>query len=196
MITYPTPGWVSARFESNGSPATIANNPDDPGGKSYGSFQLAEKTGTLLKYLDYTSFQELKTCYVLDKANFDKMWIKIAKEHTSLFEQEQNAFIIRTHYNPVRTYASKRGILEQSEAIREFLISASVQHSYNGNRKIIDDATIQLIVNPRELYWIEMLYNARANYVQNLKLTKALKTSILNRYKKEKELIVAAYNLN
>ena len=52
-------GDVSAKYESgNGGAKTISSGTGDPGGVSYGSYQLASKTGTLEAFLKASGYNK------------------------------------------------------------------------------------------------------------------------------------------
>ena len=44
-------GDLSAKYESNGNPGLISSGKGDPGGKSYGCYQLSSKAGSLQDFI-------------------------------------------------------------------------------------------------------------------------------------------------
>lgn len=177
------PGDVSAKYESGSSgPGTVSSGKGDPGGKSYGTHQLASKTGTLQKYLQTSKFKKEFEGLKPGSAEFDKKWKEIAKRDPEAFEDDQKKFIKKTHFDPVRSTATRVG-LKSTRAINEALWSIGVQH---GRAKtIVSDAAKALPKGASEEDTVRQLYKSRTEYVQGLKLPAATKKSVLNRYKNE-----------
>lgn len=74
-------GSISERFESGRrGPGTVSGGQGDPGGVSYGTYQLASRTGT---------------------AGFSSAWKDIALREAEASASAQHAFIERTLYRPV-----------------------------------------------------------------------------------------------
>src|SRR5215203_2261618 len=50
-------GSLSAKYETSGrGPATVSTGSGDPGGVSYGSYQMATKTGTVARFVSQADF--------------------------------------------------------------------------------------------------------------------------------------------
>ena len=50
-------GSLSAKFETSGrGPGTVSTGAGDPGGVSYGSYQMASKTGTVKRFVTQSNF--------------------------------------------------------------------------------------------------------------------------------------------
>ena len=71
-------GDLSAKYESSGSPATISSGEGDPGGKSYGRYQLASRMGSVRSFLDWAI--RLPAADALRRAGFD------ADKHTHVMQ--------------------------------------------------------------------------------------------------------------
>ena len=97
----------------------------------------------------------------------------------------QHRFIKKTHYDPVRSWATKCGIIDHP-VVNQVLWSIGVQH---GKAKDIVTSACKLInreahTHPKAV--IMALYEARGYHVKRLRsLSPSLKRSLLNRYKKE-----------
>ena len=51
-------GELSAKYETGGrGPGTVSTGSGDPGGVSYGSYQMATKTGTVARFVGQKGFQ-------------------------------------------------------------------------------------------------------------------------------------------
>lgn len=186
-------GKISAHFESGSTArgvATITYNPKDPGGKSYGKYQLAARTGTLKRYIAWSKFNDKFKDTPLASAEFDKVWVELSSDPE--FEQEQQEYIELTHFKPVQSYAASLGYDTTNEALNEALFSIGVQHG--GYKKILLAATkYRLTAVPKVKEDIENLYIARAMYVNNLSLSDTMKKALRKRYKEELKMVLTLY---
>ena len=177
-------GYISALYESGNndrSVGTISYNKSDPGGKSYGKYQIATRTGTLKRYIAWSTFNsEFQGVHPASK-EFDAVWKRLAEESPEEFEADQFNFIKTTHYDPVYRVARDFGFDVDNRAIQEALFSIGVQHG--GYRHILKMA---LQLKKSEKYDdLTALYEARKKYVSSLSLPSALKDALLRRYEAE-----------
>ena len=179
-------GDVAAYFESGNHPRsveTISYNASDPGGKSYGKYQLSVRSGTLKKYIAWSRFNDKFKYANPGSKEFDKIWVTIAQEEPE-FEKDQYEFIELTHFKPVQRYAKLQGFDTDNFAVNEALFSIGVQHG--GFKNIIDLAVRQrTCAKPSVKEDIENLYKARDIYVGKIGLPKNIENALHNRYKKE-----------
>ena len=163
-------GGVSAKYETGGKGAgTISSGRGDPGGKSYGTYQLASKTGTLQKYLEQSKYKDQLGGEV-NSQEFQDNWKKLAKENPE-FGQDQHDFIKKTHYDPVMSDFKKQSGMESLEnmpGLQDALWSQSVQHSGGGNSEIIKNALANVGEGATEEDYINALYGARGNYTDKI----------------------------
>lgn len=148
----------------------------DPGGDSYGSYQLATKVGTLQAYLktELPYVAQLRKYPIKSKA-FNSLWKRLAEKDPEGFKQSQFDFVKTLSYEPCRYYATKIGIAD-TLAINSALFSMSNQHG--GWKKILDGASIDS--TDSEITQIEKLYESRKSYINSLKtLTKKLKANLV-----------------
>lgn len=177
-------GDVSGKYESgNKGFDAIANNSQDPGGASYGKWQLAARTGTLNNFLKSSGYVAQFNNLTPGSQAFNNKWIELCK--TQAFCDAQYNFIKDTHFEPVHRYWCNMVQLSDNGAIDEVLWSIAVQHSYKGCCKIMDNAEVNIPNKYTDLDCIEQLYNARIDYVKGLKLSSNILNSLLNRYKNE-----------
>jgi hypothetical protein len=107
---------------------------DDPGGVSYGTYQLASKRG--IGGSSATAF--VNKYYPDDFANvelgsekFAAKWTGIVKRDPRAFQETEHQFIKETHYDPVVEALQKRLGLDvemRSRALRDAIWSTAVQH--------------------------------------------------------------------
>ncbi|OAI57153.1 hypothetical protein AYO47_01785 [Planctomyces sp. SCGC AG-212-M04] len=143
-------GWLSKKYEvDKGGPATIStgklsSGADDPGGKSYGSYQLASKRG-----LDGASVKAFVETYydsdfgTLDLAamrkvwltpgspEFDSKWREVVLRDGDRFKNNEHEFIYDTHYQPVVAAvktATGVDLDRRGDAVRNAVWSTAVQH--------------------------------------------------------------------
>ncbi len=183
-------GDISKKYESGKSgPGTISSGAGDPGGKSYGSHQLAIKTGTLQAYVEQSKYLSEFTGKIYGSASFDTAWKQLAAREPEEFEADQREFIKRTHYDPVRDYADSLRI-DDSEAINEALFSIGVQHGKW--RKVVDGAYARIpnINFASEEDVIHALYDSRRAYVVKIALPESTRKSLLNRYVSEERDVI------
>lgn len=180
-------GDISAYFESgnNGrSVGTISYNKSDPGGKSYGKYQIATKTGTLKKYIAWSIYNAEFQGVHPASSEFDAIWKRLAAEHPIEFEQDQYNFIKTTHYNPVERAAKPMGFDTNNFGVQEALFSIGVQHG--GYKTILREA---VVLRAKGQTQVEALYNARAAYVNKLALSPQIKAALQKRYDKELKIV-------
>lgn len=180
-------GDISAYFESGNterSVGTISYNKSDPGGKSYGKYQIATKTGTLKKYIAWSIYNAEFQGVHPASSEFDAIWKRLATEHPVEFENDQYEFIKTTHYNPVERAAKPMGFDTNNLGVQEALFSIGVQHG--GYKTILREA---LILKAQGQTQIEALYNARKAYVNKLSLNQQIKNALQKRYDTEYQMV-------
>jgi LysM repeat protein len=176
-------GGLCRSFESAGKSNAYSNAKADPGGASWGSYQIAEGTMPLfITYLkgaeknpDLTAEQKKVAAKahgaLLDKepdsSGFKKEWNYIAKTDPRDFKALQHSFILDTHLTPVLKVAHKLGF-EITPQTAEVFLSIGVQHGkFEG---ILQDAARSR--NPATAtteQQIEALYDSRREYVEQIK---------------------------
>lgn len=180
-------GDISAYFESGNtsrSVGTISFNKSDPGGKSYGKYQIATRTGTLKKYIAWSVFNAEFQGVHPASAEFDAIWKRLAEEKPIEFEQDQYNFIKATHYEPVARAAKDMGFNLKDEGVQEALFSIGVQHG--GFKTILREA---FTLRAKGQSQVEALYNARRNYVNKLSLSQQIKNALQKRYENESRIV-------
>lgn len=201
------PGAITYFYESGKrniieAAGVISSGKNDPGGKSYGIYQLASKTGTLQNFIvffkkhfknftDNLSYLNVFDHLNLASAEFDDKWRWLALQAPIVFANIQHAFIAETHFNPLINYLYENNISQEkiTPAIQESLWSLGVQH---GKAKLILQRVLaELITIIDELTFINCLYKHRALYVQQLSsLNAQMKANICARYQKESAEII------
>ena len=182
-------GVLSEKYETGGrGVGTISSGRGDPGGISYGSWQLSSNAGTLDAYLKSSEAGKYGKQFAGLKINspeFQKRWKQVAATDPSGFAKSQHDFLLRQNVNPVMSYAASKGINTSSKTIQNVLWSQAIQHGLKGNKEIIDLAVKK--ASPVDIpNLVEALYDARATYVAKLPgLQAGTKESLIRRYKAE-----------
>jgi len=168
-------GALSERYESGGRGAgTVSSGLRDPGGVSYGLYQMSSKTGTVAAFLAAEGVRWSRDFIGKTPGSpaFGECWTAIAARDPVAFAQAQHAFIERTHYRPlVRTVQGQTGLdLDtRSAAVRDVCWSCAVQHG--GAAKILLQAIAKAdSACPRggpgfDRVLIEAIYAVRSAYV-------------------------------
>jgi len=127
-------GSLSERYESGGrGPGTVSTGARDPGGVSYGLYQLASKTGTAAAFIGAEGVRWSRD--FLGKAPgspaFSAAWKAVAAREPEAFGAAQHAFIERTHYRPaIAAVIVQTGVDldRRAAAVRDACWSCAVQH--------------------------------------------------------------------
>lgn len=135
-------GTLSAQYESGDrGPGTISHTRGDVGGASYGTHQIATRTGTMNEFMGYLQRNEPAMHAELaphqpGTAGFDHAWRGIAERDPAGFERAQHDFIQQTHYAPalrgVERAVPGLDFDQRSGTLRDVLWSTSVQHGGGG----------------------------------------------------------------
>jgi hypothetical protein len=188
-------GTLSKKYESgNSGPGTIARNAGDIGGASYGTYQIATKTGTMATFIKF-----LKTSYPLMYATlskfaagtvqFDAAWIALAKTKKDEFDAAQHEFIKSSHYEPAVNKIKQAIGLDVNQcslALQNVVWSTAVQHGSGGACNIFKNAGIKSEMKDEEI--IRLVYAERGEN-NGLKYfgrsSNDIRQSVINRFNKE-----------
>jgi hypothetical protein len=127
-------GKLSEKYESGGrGPGTVSTGKGDPGGVSYGTYQLASKIGRADQFVQKyypKEFEGLKG----GTPEFTKVWKEVAAKDPKALHANEHAFIKETHYDPqVRKLEKelKLDVEKRSAAFRDVIWSVAVHHGPN-----------------------------------------------------------------
>lgn len=132
-VARPRLGGLSAEYESGGrGPGTVSSGAGDPGGVSYGTYQLASKTGTAAAFV---ATEGRRWAALLSgapgSAEFSAGWRDVAQREPEAFDEAQHAFIERTHYRPAVDAVRVRSGVDldaRGPGVRDATWSVAVQH--------------------------------------------------------------------
>ena len=145
-------GQLSEKYESGGrGPGTVSTGKGDPGGVSYGTYQLASKIGradAFVKKYYPDEFKGLKG----GTEEFTKKWKELAAKDPKGLHANEHAYIKETHYDPQVKRLEKELKLDaakRSAALRDVVWSVAVQHGPNTDvivttaKPLLKDAKIE-----------------------------------------------------
>ena len=127
-------GELSAKYETGGrGPGTVSTGAGDPGGVSYGSYQMASKMGTATRFVTQPGFPWLADFQNLKagSAPFTACWKRIATAETDAFQRAQHAFIKKSHYDLLAAKILNDDGLDvntRCRALQDVIWSVAVQH--------------------------------------------------------------------
>jgi hypothetical protein len=127
-------GELSAKYETGGrGPGTVSTGSGDPGGVSYGSYQMASKMGTVTRFVSQPGFPWARDFQGLTAgtAPFTAAWKRIAANETDAFQRAQHAFIKKSHYDLLAAKILSEDGLDvntRSRALQDVVWSTAVQH--------------------------------------------------------------------
>ena len=217
--TRPDLGSMSERYESNGRPDAINTRSykDDRGGWSYGSYQIATKTGTFKSWMNflqkesngYTDFYASLNNLGGDAAArrgdvaFRNKWKELANSQITAtrFKQAQHDFIQRTHHDEaVRNIKRDTGIDvcdgTHSNGLQDTVWSTAVQYGPGGARKIFREAHTNLknrgITNPTDEDLITEIHDIKLNTIPvRFRSSPNLHAGLRKRFTSEKQTALA-----
>jgi hypothetical protein len=128
-------GTTSMQYETGGRGAgTVSTGAGDPGGVSYGTYQLSSrqpngKPGTIYEYLEQSRYADRFEGLTPATPEFSRAWRELAAAEPD-FAHDQHEFIRRTHYDIQVERLKERGIdlSDRGPAVQDALWSSSVQY--------------------------------------------------------------------
>lgn len=157
-------GTLSAKYETGGrGPGTVSTGSGDPGGVSYGSYQMATKMGTVTRFVTQAAFQWSTDFANLQAgtAQFTAVWKRIATDQTDAFQRAQHEFIKKTHYDLLVAKILTDDSLDvnsRSRAVQDVVWSTAVQHG--GATPIVHRACATLACKQTDSEYDEQLIRA------------------------------------
>lgn len=130
----PQLGKLSEKYESGGrGPGTVSSGKGDPGGVSYGTYQLASKVGRADEFVKKYYPDEFKGLKG-GTDEFTKAWKALADKDPKALHANEHAYIKETHYDPQARKLLKEmelDVAKRSAALRDVVWSVAVQHGPN-----------------------------------------------------------------
>lgn len=176
-----TLGSLSAPYESNGKPGTVSTGKGDPGGVSYGTYQLT--TNNVKGFVQQSKYANSFKGLTPGTSAFSNQWKAIAAKDPNGFEQEQQKYIEKTHYQPQAQKLSSAGVNVNnlSPVLKDVIFSTSVQHGPATN--IVLNSIKKVGPNASEEALIKEIYKQRwaggANFANS---SQEMRNGVYNRF--------------
>lgn len=176
-------GTLSARYESGArGPGAVSSGRNDPGGVSYGLYQLASRTGTAAAFVaaEGRRWSADLAGHKPGSAAFSAAWQAVARRDGAAFGAAQHAFIARTHYDPAILGVRGQTGLDldaRADAVRDACWSVAVQHG--AATRILcravtaADGAAGRAAPHYDRALVEAIYVARSDYVRKVAATLA-----------------------
>lgn len=196
-----TLGKLSEKFETGGRGAgTVSGGQGDPGGVSYGSYQMTSKPngGTAKRFVTAPGFQFASKFAGLTPggAQFSAVWKQLAQSNPTEFQNAQHDYIKRTHFDPLVAKILREdglNILTRSHAVQDCIWSTSVQHGPGSG--IPHTALANVGVGPEhpdfDRRFLTAVYNERGRKRSDgvlahfTRASPAVQQGVANRFKRE-----------
>lgn len=188
-------GSVSAKYEASG-PGVISSGAGDGGGKSYGSYQLASKKGSVNSFLNWlesngnSNYAKALTGAV-GSDEFDNNWKTLAAKDPEGFAKVQKQYIKTQYYDPAAQRLKDNydfDITGRSQAVKEMLWSNAVQFGNVNGADIFVDAAKRAGKNVKDMTDSELVKYVTEEKINNNAWTSgapALKDSLHSRWRNE-----------
>lgn len=114
--------------------ATISSGVGDPGGKSYGTYQLASKRGEVDKFLKHSGYAAQFEGLTVGATGFDEKWKQIAAIDPK-FAEAQKIYAMETKYAPQMRKLADAGIdlSGKGKAVQDMVLSTANQYGADTN---------------------------------------------------------------
>jgi hypothetical protein len=192
-------GYLAKKFES-GVEGVSAIGYDAKGGTSYGSYQISSRQGAMSDFISFLESKEpdwanrLKAAGSSNtfgaKGKMPDVWKKIAKENPERFEELQNEFIAKNHFEPALNMIKQQTNIDLSNsslALKAALFSSAVQHGATGAANIFSKSIKNLQATNKTLSeknLIQEVYRQRSGKFPSS--TPEIRASVLKRLNSEK----------
>ena len=146
---------LARKYESNGNPACIANNPGDLGGISYGLYQFASNVGAvdlfikwLCKYPDdkLANYGRTLSKYAINSNAFIEQWQSLGTIDPGNFGRLQDEYIKAKYYDVAAQKLEKAyfNVNKHTNAMKAVVLSHAVQNGPTGCTNLIDLSAAKL----------------------------------------------------
>lgn len=129
-------GSISGKYESGGNYGLVSTGDKwgDPGGVSYGKYQLSSVRGSLDEFLKTSGFTDHPA---INSDAFKSWWKQQAQ--TTAFQQAQESFATEKFYKPVAAHLKTMGYDAGNDpGVQEMLMAMANAHGVGGADKVLD----------------------------------------------------------
>lgn len=185
-------GWMTREMEAGGKVDVISTGKGDFGGKSYGPYQLASKTGTLQKFVSsYPEFKNLKP----GSTEFDAKFKELSTRDD--FVKAQEEFIKNQNFAPLENELQSKGlnVKDRGEAVQELMFSIANQYGPKSGKALIEKAFKNVNANSlSDAEFIQQLNNYRIESIPKYfkSSSKDVQKGVQKRFEREGKILVPA----
>lgn len=142
---------LARKYESNGDPACVANNPGDLGGISYGLYQFASKVGVVDKFVNWlcnysdealANYGRVLAAYPVNSTEFIETWKDLGTVDPGNFGRLQDEYIKAQYYDVAASKLAKEhfDLNKHTNALKAVVLSRAVQNGPTGCVNLFDIA--------------------------------------------------------
>jgi hypothetical protein len=198
-------GKLSEKYETGGrGPGTVSSGVGDPGGASYGSYQMTSRNGgTVARFIAQPEFPWRDEFQGLEpgSAEFTAKWKEIASTHPEEFQETQHAYIKKTFFDALVAKIKTEDDLDvtsRSHTVQDVIWSTAVQHGANtlvvhrALETLRGGGTLDLDDSEFDRKLIEAIYaersrkNAQGKLVYFTRSSDAMQEGVARRFVEEK----------
>ena len=136
-------GSLSAKYESSGDPACVANNAGDLGGISYGKYQFASNVGSVDKFVDWlckypddklANYGRVLAAHAVNSPEFIRQWQELGTIDPGNFGRLQDEYMIQIYYVGAADKLRQENfhLEKHSDALKAVVFSRAVQNGQTG----------------------------------------------------------------
>ena len=138
---------LARKYESNGDPACVANNPGDLGGVSYGLYQFASNVGVVDHFVKWlcnypdnalANYGRVLAKYKVNSQGFIDQWKELGTIDAGNFGKLQDEYIKIQYYDTAANRLLKEyfDLNKHTDALKAVVLSRSVQNGPGGCVKL------------------------------------------------------------
>lgn len=208
--TPPVEGWelgqTSSFYESgNKGPGTINdyNNINDPGGASYGTYQLASylpakmpngksrpssKNSPVVAYIANSKFGSKFVGLEPATAEFDAKWKEIASSNSAEFQKDQHDYFKSKYYDVMVANLKRKGLdlTQFGPAVQDLIWSTAVQFGPNRTSVFLEPLEGKTQLTDKDIVNIVMEYKINNVPVLFASSSDNIRNGVVSRYNSEK----------
>ena len=146
---------LARKYESNGDPACVANNPGDLGGVSYGLYQFASNVGVVDHFVKWlcnypdnalANYGRVLAKYKVNSQGFIDQWKELGTIDAGNFGKLQDKYIKIQYYDTAADRLLKEyfDLNKHTDALKAVVLSRAVQNGPGGCVKLFKIAADKL----------------------------------------------------
>ena len=138
---------LSAKYESSGNPACVANNAGDLGGISYGKYQFVSNVGSVDKFVNWlckypdnklANYDRALKIHKINSDGFIQQWQELGTIDPGNFGRLQYEYMVSVYYGGAADKLRKEKFYleKHSDALKAVVFSRAVQNGETGCKNL------------------------------------------------------------